>query len=219
MRKKEIIIIIIVLLLIVGGIAGAKFYKNYAEKNSILKINTTFKMTAEQEKDFNDLKAALEKDKNDYQSTFELARLKQDLKDYSGALKLYEKLLKIKPNDILIMQNKGSIYYDLARYEDAEQMQLDILRKTPKWMGAYQELMMIYEFHLKDRKSTLEALLLRGLELVPESEVDFVSMLAKYYDELLGDKEKALEYYKRLTKLQGTNQQAQQRLIELKNIK
>ncbi len=219
MKKKEIIIIGVVIFLLLGGLVGLKFYKKYEDKKNVLTINTALSMTVEQQQLYDEARLKLEEDPDDYSALFQLANLKQAMLDRVGAISLYEKLLTIKPDDILVLHNLGNIYYDLGRYEEAEKIELEILEKTPKWTAAYQELMMIYQFHLTDRRGKLESLLLKGLNLVPEAEVDFVSLLAKYYDELMPDKEKALEYYSRLVKLQTQNQDAQKRVFELKNIK
>jgi len=147
---------------------------------------------------------------------FDLAYLKQRLLDYKGALDLYLQLNKIKPNDILLLNNLGVLYNDTKRYEDAEAAFVKIMLITKKWENAYRRLFGIYRYHLTDKQYKIEPLLLTGLKYNPEYEGNFLGMLAVYYDEVAKDRDKTIEYMTRLLEVDPSNEGALIRLQELK---
>ena len=60
----------------------------------------------------------------------------------------------------------------------------------------------------------LEPMLLNALKQYPELETEMTSILANYYDEIMPNKEKAVEYYTKLLKLRP-DEAVRQRLAEL----
>ncbi len=219
MKKRNIAIIIVVIILVIGGLVFVKLHGADLQVSELMKINTTLEMNEAQQALFSELEGNLKNDPSDYSSLFKLARLKQDMLDFDGAAELYNKLLETKPGDTLVMNNLGSIYYDSKQYDKAEELQLQIIAKTPKWIGAYKELMMIYRYQLKDKAPTLEDKLLYGYNNFAEYKLDFTSMLSVYYDEIMNDPMKAKPYYEELAELLPEDAQVQARLIEIKNIK
>jgi len=71
---------------------------------------------------------------------------------------------------------------------------------------------------LKDKRQDLEKILLRGLEEYPEMKASLLAKLAVYYDELMNNKEKAIEYYEKALK-ENYNETMAKRLKELKKEK
>ena len=206
------------MLLVVGGIGYLKFFylSSSAELERIMKIETTLTMNESQIAALADVRDKLSKDINDYSGRLNLAKMKNELLDYAGAEVLYKECLGRKPQDILVLNNLASMYYDLKRYDEAEQKNYDILAVSPKWINAYTNLYEIYQFHKKDDRAKLEPVLIRGIAEWPEMERDLVVMTAVYYDELMGNTAKAIEYYERALSLNPNDQTSKNRLAELK---
>jgi tetratricopeptide (TPR) repeat protein len=222
-KSKKIIVVLVVLAIIGAGYAyGPKILSKYQKKTDnaalekILKINTKLTMNETQKGTFDDSKKLLEGDIESYDGLAELARLKQDLLDYDGAIEIYEKLRKVKPDDITTLNNLAVIYFNQKKFEESEALYLRILEITPKWMSSYRELSTIYTYHLKDKAPGFEAVLLKGQEQFPEAKNDFIGLLAFYYDEVVPNKAKAIEYYEQLVKIYPANAGLKERLEELK---
>lgn len=222
MKKASIIVVIIVIIIVVAGIF---LIKKYYQPNSSnvpfqldLSVNTTLAWTDAKKAQYEQVKEALAKNPNNFDALFNLAGIKQSLLDTEGAIKIYNQLRILKPQDIRPLQNLGTIYVDTKQYESAEEMELAILAITPKWLNAYRELISLYQFHLKDKGAKLEPLLLRAYEISPELKMDMTSLLALYYDVVLNNREKAVEYYQQAVQLDPRNTGAKDRLAELKKI-
>lgn len=221
MRKKAVIAVIIavIILALAGGLAVYQFGigKNKLAVSLLLKNISVAGLNESQKQSFDEVKETLLKNPDDYSGLLELALLKQGLNDNEGAIALYERLREIKPDDVLPLNNLGAIYYNLGDYEKAEQMYLKILSDiTPKWLNSYNELFAIYQFQLKDKRATYEAIIERGIESYPEMKQNLISKAAVYYDEVMNNKEKALEYYKKLAELAPDDPAVKARLSELK---
>jgi len=216
MSKWSYIILIAVIVLVVGGLTFAVFYRDDYKLNKITTINGKVEMRADQQKVYDELKGKLANNIDDYSSLFKLARLKQDVLDWDGAIEMYWNLRKQKPDDILPLINLGSIYFDSQQYVKAEEIQKTIIKTTPKWVNAYRELATIYRYHLKDKAPELEPMLLDALKNYSELETEMTSLLAYYYDEVVPNKDKAIEYYTKLLKLRP-DEAVRNRLNELKS--
>ena len=224
-NKKNIAIITFTTLILCGLFLWQTMNKNNQTQDprnnfvleELFKINTTLEMNDMQKTIYNEAKIKLQENPEDYESLLNLARLKQDLLDYDGAIEMYDNLRKEKPEDILLLNNLGTIYYNQKEYERSEEMYLAILEITPKWTNSYRELTNIYRYHLKDKKTEIEPLLLSGMEKYPEMEADFVGLLAVYYDEIVPNREKAIEYYEKLIALYPGNDNFEERLKELRS--
>jgi len=214
---KRIIILIVVLILLIGGGIGFYFYQIHKAPtlSELLTIKGVREFSDVQKENFEEAKALLEKNINDYKGLTYLAILKNIAGDTQGAIEIYNKMLTIKTQDILPLNNLAQIYYDLKDYKKAEELSLKILSISPKWMNSYDLLMDLYQFHLTDKRADLEPILLNGLEIYPEMKTAMLSKLAVYYDEFVMNKEKALQYYKELIKVDPNNQSAAARLREL----
>ena len=205
----------------IGGLTAFKLLSKpeNADLENLLKINTTLTMDAAQQESFNDVKSKLELDITDYSALLNLAKLKQELLDYDAAETLYKGLNVRNSKDILVLNNLASLYYDIKKNPEAEKANMDILAVSPKWINAYTNLYEIYQFYLKNDRAKLEPVLLRGIEEYPEMKKDLIMMTATYYDELMGNNEKAIEYYGKVLETDPTNAGAKARIAELKKIK
>ena len=224
-NKKNIAVVIFLALIICGFFLWQTMNSNNQTQSpqnnlaleELLKINTTLEMNDMQKTIYEEAKNKLMENPEDYESLLNLARLKQDLLDHEGAITMYQNLREKKPDDVIPLNNLGTIYYNQKKYEEAEEMYLAIFEITPKWTNSYRELTNIYRYHLKDKKEEIEPLLLNGIEKYPEMEADFIGLLAVYYDEIVPNKEKAIEYYEKLIALYPGNNNFEERLEELKN--
>ncbi len=215
MNKKWLGIIIIVLIL---GVS-AYFYYDYNKQNSqpeILQIDTELEMNEIQSELYDQLKQDIAVDPEDYSARFKLGRLKQDLLDKQGAIEIYEELLQENPEDIAVLQNMADMYYSLKNYEKAEELNLQILEITPKWVNAYRNLLMIYQFQLQDKKEKFADLLDKALEKAPELKNDLLGIGVRYYDDVMNNKEKTIEYLEEKLKVDPDDSVAKQRLQELR---
>jgi len=111
----------------------------------------------------------------------------------------------------------GSIYYDTKQHEQAEAAQLAIIDINYKWSNSYQELMAIYRWHLKDKRDTFEEKLLYFYNNAPEYNETSLTLLAVYYDELMEDTEKAIEWHEKALEFNPNNTEMETRLNELKS--
>jgi tetratricopeptide (TPR) repeat protein len=221
MSKKLLILIIVFGIVMIGGLTAFKLLSKpeNADLEKLLKINTTLALNASQQATFDEAKGKLELDITDYSALLNLAKLKQELLDYDAAEALYKGLNVRKSDDLLVLNNLASLYYDIKKYPEAEKANYDILAVSPKWLNAYTNLYEIYQFHMKDNRAKLEPVLLRGIEEYPEMKNDLIMMTATYYDELMANKAKAIEYYEMVLKVDPSNATAKARIAELKKIK
>jgi tetratricopeptide (TPR) repeat protein len=214
-KKRYLIIGFVVVVVIIVGLVLAKPYWKSGFGADVLKINTTLTLNETQEKTLSNIKESLAKDPSDYLALLDLAKLKQSLLDNAGAEKMYLKLSKINAADILPLNNLASLYVDTKRYDEAEKTYLAIFNINYKWLNAYQGLYDLYQFQLPERRAKLEPILLKGIEEFPEMKSALLNMTAVYYDELMNDKIKAIEYYKKTIERDPTKKDAKDRLTQL----
>ncbi len=220
MKNRGIILIVVLLIVVLGGLAYVSFFNNDTDNKDLeqlLQINTTIAYDDNDLELYEEAKVALAEDENSYSGLLNLAMLKQRMLDYEGALELYSGLSERKPDDIMPLQNSGSIYFDTGEYEMAEKVQLQILNDiTYKWINSYRELMMIYRYHLKDKRLSMKPLLEYAYENYPEARSEITSLLAQYYDLFEDNKAEALKYYNELLVFFPTDPAILLRIEELK---
>ncbi|MFA6534253.1 MAG: tetratricopeptide repeat protein [Patescibacteria group bacterium] len=160
----------------------------------------------------------LEQNQKDPEALVNLARLRNYGGDLEGAIKIYLEALKLRPNDTLILNNLGDAYYSLGDYKKSEEMYLKIIENNPKWISAYRELVNIYHYKLKDKYTTVPALLERGLSADPGSSEDFYALLGIYYEDV-GDIANAILYYEKVLAINPQNIGARSALDALRPVK
>jgi tetratricopeptide (TPR) repeat protein len=220
MKNRGVILLVIFLIVVLGGIVFVTFFNEDANSENlvdVLKINTTYEMSEVQKGLYLDIIDKYNEDPTDYRNLFELATLKQALLDNDGAIELYDELKKQKPKDLLILNNLANLYYNLKDYEKSEEINLGILEISPKWINAYNELLDIYRYHLKDKAGSFEKVLLDGIANYPEMESGLVVKAAVYYDEVMNNEAKAIEYYQKALTYSPDDSSLKIRLDELKN--
>ena len=194
-----------------------KINSSSARIEKLMIINGPGTLSETQKKSLVEIKEKLLLYSEDNTALLELALIKQSVGDLDGALELYKKLMALRSADLIPLNNSASIYFDRQEYEKAEAMHLKILNEiTPKWLNSYNELYSIYQFHLKDKRGSFESVLLNGIEKYEEEKAALTLKTAVYYDELMNNMPKAIEYYEKALKLSPNNQTIIKRLKELK---
>lgn len=220
MNKKPIAILLIIVIILAGAgwyVWDKKINSSEAKIEKLMMINGSGKLSEIQQKTLVEIKEKLLLYDDDYSALLDLALIKQSVNDLDGALALYEKMRELRKNDLLPLNNSASIYFDRGEYELAEAAHLRILNDiTPKWFNSYNELYSIYQFHLKDKRGSFESVLLNGIEKYDEEKLALTNKTAVYYDELMGNVPKAIEYYEKTLKLSPNDQVVKKRLKELK---
>ncbi|MEK7159289.1 MAG: hypothetical protein AAB766_02190 [Patescibacteria group bacterium] len=220
MNKKTIAILLIIVVVLAGTgwyVWDKKINSSEAKVEKLMQINGSGKLSEIQQKSLVEIKEKLLLSNDDYSALLNLALIKQAVGDLDGALALYEKMRALRKNDLLPLNNSASIYFDRGEYVLAEAAHLRILNDiTPKWYNSYNELFSIYQFHLKDKRGSFESVLLNGIEKYDEEKLALTNKTAVYYDELMGNVPKAIEYYEKTLKLSPNDQVVKKRLKELK---
>lgn len=220
MSKKSIVILLIVTIIFLGAgwyVWDKKINSSDARIEKLMEINGSGKLSEIQQKSLIEIKEKLLLYNDNYSALLDLALIKQAVGDLAGALALYEKMSSLRGNDLIPLNNSASIYFDRKEYEKAEAAHLKILTDiTPKWFNSYNELYSIYQFHLKDKRGSFESVLLNGIEKYEEEKSALTNKTAVYYDELMSNVPKAIEYYEKTLKLSPNNQAVKKRLKELK---
>ncbi len=220
MNKKNIAVIaIIAVILIAGGLLINRYYflDNNRVIDKLLTINGTVELTDAQLSVIEESRKILNEDPNNYQALLDVAVLKQAAGDIDGAIAMYENLMELRPKDIMIYNNLGTIYYNRGEYEKSEEMYLYILDNiTYKWINSYNELLNIYQYHLTDKKDKFEKYIIDGVEKYEEMKPVLASKAAVYFDDVMNDKVNAIKYYELTVELNSNNITAKNRLAELK---
>jgi len=219
---KKVVIAFVVLVLIIGTGIFIYYLKNRPgpELRELLFLPEGAVLTEEQQVKFDAAITALKEDPDNALALIALAQVKYDIQYLDGAIYVYSKALEIQPTNTLILNNLADIYVQKKEYQKAADFYLRIIEHTPKWVNAYRNLATIYKYHLKEKYSDMEEILLNGIarvkEIDSEAPVDFYSMLAVFYDET-GNIEKAIENYEIVVELTPENTSAKMRLEELKH--
>jgi len=211
--------LLIILAVLIGGLGVFIYQITRNPYGDLFSLPEGVVLTHEQQEEFDQAKAILEKNPKDPNALITIAQVKYAVQDLMGAEKAYLAALELQPTNTLILNNLGDIYYQQKEYQKSEEMFLRIIDSNPKWINAYRILSSIYRYHIKDKYQDVEEILLKGIEknkeLTGEAPVDFYSMLGVFYQET-GQKEKAIEAYEKVLELDPTNEGAR---IEIERLK
>ncbi len=97
-----------------------------------------------------------------------LAVAKYNLKDYQGAIKNYEKIIKINSEDAFSYNGLGNIYRDLGRKEIAKENYKKAIEVDPRFTVAYSNLALLLDE--ENKKEEAIKILEEGIKANPESE-------------------------------------------------
>jgi len=213
--KKKIIILIIVAIILVGaGFFLVNWQKTMPQLDPAPQDKYA-ELSQEQQEKLTKAEQKIKDNPDDLISYVELALLQNQFGWTDDAIKTYEKVLFVNPNDVLALNNLANIYKNLKQYEKAEEYFLRIIDFNPRVrVQTYIDLVDIYRFHLTDKRDQIPIILEKGYEHNPEREALFLSHIAVYHKDF-GDKEKAIKNYQALLELEPENQTARAELEEL----
>lgn len=144
----------------------------------------------------NSLSKSLKENPNNFQSWIDLGLNRKMINDYSGAKEVWEYASLLRPQNSVSFSNLGDLYHYYTKdYEKAEENLKKAIENKPDYAVYYKNLSDLYKFSYKTDTDLAEKTLLDGLEANPKL-VDMSVFLASYYKEI-GNKDKALEYYKK----------------------
>ena len=133
----------------------------------------------------------------------------KDKQDYYSTLKEAEALYSLYPENPLILNILGEVYYKLNRLEEAKQMYIKIIKKYPFSVDAYYNLGLIY--NQQNNFAKAKDILLQSINLDPE-DVQAHFELGKAYKGL-GDKVKAKqEFWFVLNRIDLTNREDREKI-------
>lgn len=144
----------------------------------------------------------------------DVARLKQLLGDFDGAIKAWEYANIIRPKNSLSFSNLAALYhYDLRQFDEAEENYLISIANDPNDIPTIRNFFELYYYSLKDNVKA-EALLLQSIKENPES-ADLYALAGSFYQET-GYSGKAVEYYEKALELNPAKEAVRRELERLK---
>jgi len=223
--KKQIIIVgLIVAVLAVAGLGLLYYY----QKQGLIKVFPTvqektqaqaliidrskFKApTGTSAEDFEKRIAELEtykgkilKDSKDLTSWLYFAAIKSFLNDHQGAADAWEIAYQIQPADFRISQNLGNVYqYFLKDYIKSESNYLKVLALRPDFTLAYEGLMDLYRYNMKENSVKYEPLVLQAIAEDKANAAEYYGNLVEFFAET--DQVKAKTYLAEVRKLKPAN--------------
>lgn len=229
--KKILSIIFLILVMLAVGAYFLFFNKKSSEQNinSLLNFKNydtalapavLTKYTADFEKAKQDILSKPEEfDTNKWLS---IARLKKYAKDYVGAEEIYLMTIVKDPANYIPEANIADLYGNyLQDWNKAAEHYWQAVRKTSlNFQNAilfYRNLADIYAFKLKDQASTFETKALAAMEKEYVDNVDFLTMMAKFYKDT-NNKTKAIEFLNKALALNPVNREAILQEIEMLKI-
>jgi cytochrome c-type biogenesis protein CcmH/NrfG len=231
MPKKIFVIIFAVLLIIGGGFFA--YERGYFTKSSEPKVEQlgTEKLLNFEIKDttltpeviqrfqgqYENLKKNLQQNPDDFNSWITLGILKKDVNDYEGARDIFIYAGQIRPQSSPPFANLADLYANFLNEPlKAEENIKKAIENDPGDYNFYVTLADIYRYKIPGKEVLYEQTLLDALNKFPD-EVNIISLLASYYRQT-NQREKAIQFYEKLVKLNPNNITAKQDLEELKSI-
>jgi len=133
----------------------------------------------------------------------------KDKQDYRSTLKEAETLCSLYPENPLILNILGEVYYKLNRLEEAKDMYMRIIKKYPFFVDAYYNLGLIYNQQNNFEKA--KDILLKSINLDPEDTQAHFELGKAYKG--LGDKVKAKqEFWFVLNRIDLTNREDREKI-------
>ncbi|MFA7287095.1 MAG: tetratricopeptide repeat protein [Patescibacteria group bacterium] len=199
MNKK--IIIPIASALIVLGFAGLLLYPRYAEKKQLQnwqELAAKHPQGVQLMEEIKRRQVELKDDnaENDIAANNYLAISISNLGDKTGALKYYERALKLDPKSRIALNNIANVYQDLSDWNNAEVYFKKLITAEPGYTPAYRSLAYLYQYRFNDPEEKIKALIDQGLAANPDNG-DLLSWIISYYQEKQ-ENDKAVPYSQRL---------------------
>lgn len=234
MKKKKIYTMFLIVLLVgVGFYFYRENQKKPIEKQKeitleqilILNIKRT-DLTHEQETKY---KLDFEKDKKDtlassdafnMSALINIGSIKRGVGDFEGARDAWEYVSAKRPKNSISFFNLGQLYAeDLKNNDKGEENFLKVLENSQGESGNeqyYRGVVDFYTYFYPEKISEVEKILLAALSTEQyQNSQDLLALLATYYGNN-GQKEKALEYWQKVLKIDPTNAGVKAEIEKLK---
>lgn len=127
-----------------------------------------------------------------------IGRIRHEARDLDGGIEFYLRGLEIQPTNVVALNNLANIYNNKKQYEKSAEMHLRLIENTSEWIDSYRQLTRLYKYHLPEKYSDVEQVLLTGIEKTSNTTkyapVNFYIMLSDFYVDI-GETDKAVKYY------------------------
>jgi cytochrome c-type biogenesis protein CcmH/NrfG len=213
-RKITILIFVAVAILVISVVALG-YYVFTSEERNMTKSAKEHPQGEKLLKQYNEAKAKLKDNPNDFGAYFDIGFVKNEFKDYEGAVKAYKKSTELNPNSIIAYNNMADDYIKLGKYPEAEAAYMRSLQVAANYTPTFYGLIDLYQNYYKEKKMMIERVLQDGLKVSPDDQ-NLLSLLAGYYRDT-GQKEKAIEIYEKILKLRPDDKILQEEIISLKS--
>ncbi len=200
--------------ILVIGVVLASYFALTAEDRYMAKMAKEHSQGDKLLKQYQDAKAKLKKDPKDFGAYFEIGFVKNEFKDYQGAVESYQKSVELNPNSIIAYNNMADDYTKLKKYPEAEQSYMASLRVAPTYIPTFYGLIDLYQNYYKEKQMLIERVLEDGLKVSPDDQ-NLLSLLAGYYRDT-DQKDKAIETYEKILKLRPNDKVLQDEINTLK---
>ncbi len=227
--KKKAIILQLVVLVIIAGALGYYFYRQANQESPLsgqelhqiefIPADDLSEAAVKQYQErFNFIKQQIENEPNELTHWLALSSTMKAIRSYDQAEEVWLYITEKWPEDPTAFANLGDLYTNfLVDYSKAEWAFKQAIAKTEninEHLIFYRNLHRLYQQKYQEKTDLADDILFEALEKYPD-EPDFLTLLADYYQDV-GDKEKAIEYYEKLLKVDPLNQEAKQELEKLK---
>jgi tetratricopeptide (TPR) repeat protein len=213
-KKINILIISIAVVLVIGAVAASYFVLT-AEDRYMAKMAKQHPQGDKLLKEYRDAKARLKKDPKDFGAYFEIGFVKNEFKDYQGAVDAYKKSVELNPNSIIAYNNMADDYTKLKKYPEAEAAYMASLRVAATYTPTFYGLIDLYQNYYKEKQMMIERVLEDGLKVSPDDQ-NLLSLLAGYYRDT-NQKDKAIATYEKILKLRPDDKVLQDEINTLKS--
>ena len=190
-----------------------KFIDNNLNMSSDMKI-------AFKEK-FNGLVTKIRKDASYSPDWIDLGAVKHAVNDYKGAESAWLFATKIDPEATGAYSNLGQLYWhklpDIKKAEEMFLKNIELGENDLSVVRIYRDLSDLYRYDYKEKAGLADDILIEGLKAYPD-DLGLMAHLARYYYDI-GEKEKAIEYYEKILKINPADSSATEYLLELRGKK
>ncbi len=144
-----------------------------------------------------DQKQKLEKNQKNPIAWYYFGYYKNRLGDKEGARLAWEKAFEYNPERFATANNLGDIYsHYYNNYERAEFFYLKALELKANY-SIYFKLADVYQYKMENKKNSIEPLMKKAMEEIPQSELDFLCYLYDFYEDI-NNQEKMREYREKI---------------------
>ena len=163
---------------------------------------------------FDKVKEFLAKTPDHMGGWMEVGLIRKGLCDYQGAADVWTYIGEIRPENSLSFANLGDLYtHFLVDYPKAEAAYLRAIENEKHDVNYFRNFFELYYYSYTEKKHLAEKVLLDGLNYNPDSQ-DLMTLLASHYRDN-GNKEKAIEYFNKVLKLNPDNEAVKRELERL----